>query len=303
MGATVKCPKCKTVNHYDEMQNIGTLWHPIWSVICSNCGHQITLKVNNSGLAEMIDKSFIRLKKVRRNEDRGLIFEHVEEQKKNGYERAKSSDIREYWIQEYIRDNYKKLGVSRIEGPLETGPDFLGVLEGREVTVEVERDCQSFIYHKHHENKRFGKVDTLIVLNPSKPSQDIKDKLPTRILYIDIDDFVAWWEPKARNYAKKKEKQRVIVKIQTIVELVTDEFRRRYFGRYIEHCSDKNRDMSTCPICDSCPYFDEMVPFGQMALRFLALYKYPIVTEDFNISIIKPSEIDAFYEEFVQQSY
>ena len=139
---------------------------------------------------------------------------------KNAYERAKSSDIREYWVQKYVEENYIKLGFSKIEGPFEAGPDFKGIYKGKKVIVEVERDCRSYISHRHYEDKRFKKVDILIVLNPSESPEEIKNKLPKTIIHIDVDDFVEWWRPKAKAYAETE-------RIRNIISLVAGEFHKR----------------------------------------------------------------------------
>lgn len=43
MGAIIKYKKCKRVYRYSssEIENIGTVWHPIWVVGYLNCGNQI----------------------------------------------------------------------------------------------------------------------------------------------------------------------------------------------------------------------------------------------------------------------
>ncbi len=270
MGTTIKCQNCKNVHRYSsgEIGNIGTAWHPIWAVKCLNCGHQITWEHNT---LDVFDKN-------------------PPPKSDSVHERAKSSDIREYWIQEYIKSNFEKLGFSSLEGPYDIGPDFRGVFKGKKVIVEAERDYRSYIAHKHHEDKRFKEVSVLIVLNPSEPSEEIKCNLPDTILYIDVDDFVEWWRPIARNYAKTK-------KIQTIIDMIAGEFQERF----IKSCSDTDRDMSTCPECDLCPYFGEGTAseasslFKDMALEFIAHYKYHISSDDFRLADIEPSEIDAFW--------
>lgn len=274
MGTTITCEKCKKVHRYSssEIENIGTVWHPIWSVRCPHCGNHITWE---HGVLDFFDKTSAP-------------------KDKNAYERAKSSDIREYWIQEYVKENYEKLGFSKIEGPFEVGPDFKGVYKGKKVIVEVERDYQSYILHKHHEDERFKEVNILIVLNPSEPPEEIKDKLPKTIIHIDVDDFVKWFRPKARAYAKTK-------KIQNIIDLIADEFQKRF----VRDCDDKNRDMSTCPECDLCPYFGEGTAyeassmFQEMALKFIFFYKYPITSEDFKLKGVNPSQMDKFYFDFL----
>ena len=274
MGTTITCEKCKKAHRYSssEIENIGTVWHPIWTVKCPNCGTQITWE---HGALDFFDKT-------------------PAPKDKNAYERTKSSDIREYWIQEYVKDNYAKLGFSRIEGPFEVGPDFKGVYKGKKVIVEAERDYRSYISHKHHENERFKEVSILIVLNPSKPPKKIKDKLPKTVIYINVDDFIEWWRPRARDYVKRK-------KIQKSIDMISGEFQKRF----VRDCDDKDRDMPTCPECDLCPYFGEGTAyeassmFQEMALKFIALYKYSITSEDFKLTDIDPAEIDKFYFDFL----
>lgn len=271
MGHWIRCRKCNKNYRYDsgEIRNIGTVWHPIWAVKCQHCASQITW---NSGPLEFFDKT------------------QISRTNTGGREHAESSDIREYWIQEYVKDNHEKLGFSKIEGPFDTGPDFKGVYKNQKVVIEAERDCQSFVQHGHHEDERFKEVSILIVLNPSEPPKDVKDKLPETIIHIDVNHFVAWWCPKARAYAETK-------KIQNFLNLIAGEFQKRF----VTDCIDKDRDMSTCPECDLCPYFAEGTAyeassiFQGMALKFIALYKYPITSENFSLSTIKPSEINKFY--------
>lgn len=278
MGATITCEKCKKARRYSssEIENIGTVWHPIWVVVCNNCGAQITWE---QGSLNFFDNMQI-------SKTKNGVEIKSKASGKTGAERAQSSDIREYWIQQYVKDNYAKIGFSEIEGPFDIGPDFKGVYKGKEVIVEAERDCQSFIQHKHHENERFKEVSILIVLNPSKPAEKIKNRLPETIIYIDVDDFVEWWRPKARAYANKS-------RIRGIIDLIADEFQKRF----VTDCVDKDRDMSTCPECDLCSYFGSSV-FQKAALRFIALYEYPIISEGFGLSTIKPSEIDKFYNAY-----
>jgi len=271
MGATVvMCTECNKAHRYRsaEMENIGTEWHPIWLVSCPHCGHKMSLDWGN------ID----------------LMSQPLPPKNRDAYARAESSDIREYWIQKYVQENYDKLGFSHIEGPFEFGLDFRGIYRGRKAVVEVERDCHTYVIHRHHENSAFKAVNTLIVLNPSKPPEEVRCKLPKKVIYIDIDDFVEWWCPKAKQYAKTK-------RIQRIVDAIAGEFHRRF----VSECGDKDRDMSVCPECDLCPYFGEGIcseatpAFQRIAFEFIALYEHPITSDDFKLSDVDSSEIDDFW--------
>jgi len=64
MGHWIECEKCKKLHRYDpgEIENTGTVWHPIWTVKCGNCGSTITFDqgVSNS----LIELRFHKQKKV-----------------------------------------------------------------------------------------------------------------------------------------------------------------------------------------------------------------------------------------------
>jgi hypothetical protein len=275
MGITIICRKCQKAHRYNEgeIENTGTLWHPIWAAKCPHCGTLNTFTLEHSSL-DFFDKNSVP-------------------KDKNAYERAEDADIREYWIQEYIKDNYLKLGFSNIEGPFEEGPDFKGIYKGKKVVIEVERDYQSYMSHKHYEDERFKEVNILIVLSPSKPPKEIKNKLPKTLIHININDFVDWWRPRAKAYANTK-------RINNIINIISGEFQKRF----VRDCNDKDRDMSTCPECDLCPYFgwgtayEASSFFHEMALKFIAHYSHPITSEDFKLKDINPSEIDKFYLDF-----
>ena len=213
MGHGIECDNCKKSYRYDsdEIEDTGTAWYPIWTVKCHGCGNQIDYEVYKSDISE------------------SDLNKKMTPQMKSGHERAESSDIREYWIQEFVKSNYRDLGFSKIDGPFDVGPDFKGVYKGRKVEVEVERDCKSFITHRHNENERFKEVSILIVLNPLNPPKDIRVKLPKKIIYINVDDFVEWWRPKARAYAKRKNTQNIINKIASEFQKMVLDIHNEYW--------------------------------------------------------------------------
>lgn len=281
MGMIAKCNKCKKTYRYDsgEIMNLGTFWQPIWTVKCHHCGALIQHK-------EKPMKAF-------ENAQLGTSSEGVKIKiappKPNGHERATKGDIREYWAQKYFKSKYKMYGFSRIEGPFDSGPDFIGVYKGRRTGIEIERTCGSYIKHKHHNDSRFRNVRVLVVLSSQEPTRKSKSKLPRSIIHIDIKDFVKWWRPKAKKYARAKQ-------LQGRILLIANEFQKRFFYA----CDDKDRSMATCPECNLCPYFltergVKSTVFTDMAMHFFWQYKYDIASENFKITDIKSIEINNFY--------
>lgn len=125
--------------------------------------------------------------------------------------RARKGKFREYWLQLYIKDNYKKLGFDSLEGPFETGYDFKGVYKGKKVVVEAERTLKDFVYHRHDPKE----VDILIVLNDDctdvilgmRPTE-WKKCLPKEIIKVDPEDFVKSTHEPRKAYAIEKQKER-----------------------------------------------------------------------------------------------
>lgn len=301
MGAWLKCEECENTYRYgsDEIDDIGTIWHPIWAVTCHNCG---TLITHDTGFSDFMGFDNVQVSS-RRTEDDGLTFS-FKSSEKSAHERAESNDIREYWIQQYVKEHFKKLGFSKIEGPFSDGPDFKGVYKGKKAVVEVERRCQSFIAHKHHLDPNFKKVNLLIVLNPSEPSEKIIEKLPETIIYIDVDDFVEWFRP-YENYDAKWEKTR------TIRNLIAGEFKKRYirdFGNEKRHSSllveimiSKNQFIRDFINSENRNSYQSRI-IENMTSAFIDLHKYPIESEDFSLSVVTPLEIDKFYTQYVSEN-
>lgn len=127
--------------------------------------------------------------------------------------RAGKGEFREYWLQLYIKDNYKKLGFDSLEGPFETDYDFKGVYKGKKVIVEAERTLKDFVYHRHDPKE----VDILIVLNNDctdvilgmKPIE-WKKCLPKKIIKVDPEDFVKSTHERRKAYAIEKQKEREV---------------------------------------------------------------------------------------------
>lgn len=124
--------------------------------------------------------------------------------------RAEMGEFREYWLQLYIKNNYKRMGFDNLKGPFEIGYDFKGVYKGKKVVIEAETQSRNFIYHRHDPNE----VDILIVLDDDttdevlgmKPTEWRK-RLPRKIIMVDPEHFVKSTHEMRKNYAIKKQKE------------------------------------------------------------------------------------------------
>jgi len=295
MGAIVTCDACKKTYRYssNEINNNGTFWHPIREVLCKNCGSIIREEGEKS--SEKIPGKFPDNYQISSSSEGGFKLEKTE-RKGTGEERARKSDIREYWIQLYLKENYEKLGFSQLDGPFSVGPDFRGIyakddlpITGQEIDIEVERDCGNYILHGHHKSPKFKNCKLLVVLNPSQPNDDIIDHLPDYIMTLDIPDFVSWWQPKAQEYGRKSAIKGIFIILEDVLQ-----------SKFSEYCPDKNRELSICPACNQCAYNDEgdNVPRGseltRYVLYFLSIYKYEISSADFSITDIDANELNKF---------
>lgn len=291
MATTLKCEFCNNTHRYDghEIKNIGTIWQPILKIDCKSCG--------KPNIHEEEKLSFLDNATYIKNNDISDIYDisFITIDEKYGIQKAVNSKILEFWIQQYFFENYKKLGFSKIKGAFNIGPDFKGIPKGKKrfIDIEIERDCKTYITHKHHKSKRFENVKVLIVLNPEEPTEKIKKYLPEEIIYIDIKDFAKWWAPQEKKKAD-------IEKLNNLVNILAGEFHKKF----MEICDFKEKDMAICPKCDYCPYFLEeaineaSALFWNMAIKFLIQYKYLIGSENFKISSIKNEEMDSFFNNY-----
>ncbi|MCQ4574625.1 MAG: hypothetical protein NOU37_05200 [Candidatus Brocadiales bacterium] len=125
-----------------------------------------------------------------RNKNRGL---------EESIKRAEKGEFREYWLQLYVKANYKKLEFDDLEGPFEHGYDFKGIYKGKRVIIEVERSSRNFVGHGHNPKE----VDILIILNDDDTDRSL---LPKKIIKIDSKDFVLATHERRRDYAIEKQK-------------------------------------------------------------------------------------------------
>jgi hypothetical protein len=305
MEFPLTCRVCKKHDIYDksELTNIGTFLDVVWAVRCHYCSNiikqgKLKLKIPKNKelhLERHIEDyegsysiTFIpketKSSKLQAKKQRILL---------EAYKRAKKSDIREQWIQDYIKSHFQEFGFSKISMN-EGGPDFDAIEKGKVISVEAERDWKSYIKHKHHKDKRFNKVKYMIVLTPQKPPKEMIRALP-KILFIEHDKFVPWWCKTAKKYAERhenlREKDVKSMRIYTPVIIIANAFRRIYHLQ----CDDKDRDMAICLDCDNCPYLDESTDFNSLAIKFIIQYKYPIYSDNFKITDINAKELEKFY--------
>lgn len=252
---------------------------PIYpSVKCPQCG-----AVHRFGnWAAMLDQF---LEEGCRPRPRGTIAERVDE-----------LQVLEWWLQQYVLHNHRKLGFLKVGGPFEAGPDFVVTLRNhRQVQTEVEVRWKNYVEHKHHTDPRFAKVGIIIALEADDPTPQISKLLPKKRIRVDKRHFTGWYRGAAKAYALEKEKERpariAIAKLRNIA--------KEFKSRYVSSCGDKDRDMAICPDCDLCPYFGEpdeaSQTFLQLAMQFVKWRGINDVRQ-LKLAEIKPRDFDRFLD-------
>jgi hypothetical protein len=207
---------------------------------------------------------------------------------------------REYWVQLYFAEHYIKYGFSDIEGPFDNGPDFEGKYQGKKVKIEIEKDIKNYITHKHHENENF-KNAILVILNNAELAEEERNKLPETIIELDYKHFEEWYLPKGYEYANKK-------RADELLDYIADIFQ----SRFVANCKDADRDMSSCPDCNLCAYFDSYnLSFRLMAQLFIA-YCCNVLLKDQDtahmkisefLNSIDPTEYDKYYDAYLEKHF
>jgi len=182
-------------------------------------------------------------------------------------ERLASEKLEEVWAQRYVEEEFKRLGFSKIDGPYRTGPDFRVSRNRRWAFAEVETRWRNYLLHGHPANRDFDQVEYLILLSGEAPPAAAGRKLPPHIMHIDREHFLAWFQPKWEQESRKHKNE---VRLEAVA------------GAMHEHwttiCSDADRQMSTCPHCNECPYFGEGIGgeaspfFRDLAARFIGTH-------------------------------
>jgi hypothetical protein len=201
-----------------------------------------------------------------------------------------SDELEELWAQRYVKEEFKQLGFSKVEGPFPRGPDFR-VLSGRRwALAEVETCWQNYGRHGHPFSPAFAKVRYLILLSAKAPPANRRSELPPEVIHIDHKHFLDWYESVSKG---KREADENRLRIGLVA------------GRMQEHwnriCGDADRELAVCPDCDSCAYFGEgmfgeAAPFfGRLAARFIIIHA--TTGSQIDISRIDAKSLQRFVEE------
>jgi hypothetical protein len=111
--------------------------------------------------------------------------------------------LKEYWYYSYVADHAEEFGLADIEGPFfDSGCDFKARIEGRTVSVEVERDYISYLAHGH------PLFDVLIVGLLDDPHPDMQGLLPPVIKKLDPHKVADYTKPMRVAYGIAKEAER-----------------------------------------------------------------------------------------------
>ncbi|MBL7839213.1 MAG: hypothetical protein JNJ75_03640 [Cyclobacteriaceae bacterium] len=290
MNYSVTCSHCGKRDLYEksECENIGSFASVILAVKCHHCDQytptakpvKTNFPQNNEVILEYDhDSGGVVIKKKTRS---------VLATKERLNERAENSDIREYWIQQYFAVHYKRYGFKAIEGPFESGPDFT---TSTGIGIEIERACQNYINHGHPTQGTFSNVKFLVVLSSKMVAEQRRHLLPPKIIVIDKEHFVTWFQKASKEYALTKSKQRTNQQLTLRVELIANEF----YNRWFRICPNKDGDMSICPSCKGCPYEPEF-DFRSWAVEFIFYYGLEIWRPDFSFSDISPQRLQKFFD-------
>jgi hypothetical protein len=191
-------------------------------------------------------------------------------------ERVQNGEMREYWLQIYIRDNYKKFGFDSISGPFDTGYDFKGVLKGKEVVVEAERLPQFFVKHGHDASK----VDILIAMGDDDTPREL---LPKKILFIDPEHLILETHEIRKDYAiNAKAREKVEQEI----------FRRTLQQRCVARSLGTLVSLFYQEVYDGSPEDEEVFNDAMMATASLYMSHYDLWRFVESGEINRVSEID-----------
>ena len=200
--STYKCPNCNKDNTLGrvDLLDVGTFWHKIYEAKCIHCQKYFVVYEERrsystnlviTGANNQSNELGFYLKKRKSISD--VLDEIVR------------ANIYESVIQDYVMEFFYLFGLENIEGPFKVGPDFIGLLDGERVEIEVERSINEYKNHGHHKQDTFKNVKLLICLSDKKPSKKTLENLPERICFIKHEHFFEWYQLRRMNYARRKQ--------------------------------------------------------------------------------------------------
>lgn len=112
--------------------------------------------------------------------------------------------LKEWWYQQYVKEHPEEFGFTKLDGPFSTGPDLLGVIEGRrgkerQLRVEVEREYLTYRQHGHPPSY----ADLLIVGVLDAPLPSMLSFLPPAVKNLDPNKVFEWSKPKREAYREE----------------------------------------------------------------------------------------------------
>ena len=173
--------------------------------------------------------------------------------------------LKEHWYQLYVQKHPDEFGLTSLQGPFKSGADFKGILNGRNLSVEIEKDYVSYLYHGH------PRFDVLIVGVLDPPHPDMLPLLPPVIMHLDPQKVMDWSKPMRSEYMTEMAERSET--LQDDLEWVQDniDFVRRYDLTRQNRLRIEFKDQRTCN-CGGLmletgylPYIDGEVTEGQEA--------------------------------------
>jgi hypothetical protein len=211
----------------------------------------------------------------------------------SGAEWSSVEKIEEKFAQQYVEEEYVRLGFTKVKGPFRTGPDFQVLMKRRWAWAEVETRWENYNKHGHHLNPSFSEVKYLILLSPDEPRWERREELflmgmlPPQIIHIDRSHFLGWFKVR-------------VSKLQAPLNMQIDFVAGTMQDHWVTICSDSDREMAACPNCDSCAYFgegtfNEANPFFRsLAARFID--KHATDSEGADLRKIRGAALKRFVE-------
>src|SRR5262249_32468563 len=111
--------------------------------------------------------------------------------------------LSEFWLQVFVRENGGGLGLTRLSGPRQVGPDFTGTYAGRDGGIEVEWRWDDYLRHRHHLSRKYRDTIALVVMCADSPLIPLRPLLPRHIIYAPSKKFWAWHKTHGKAFANE----------------------------------------------------------------------------------------------------